>query len=91
MESKQQTGVIYDEEMAEHKCLWDLNYNEKPERFIKILERYVKCTAIFCSQFWNGWHSCHIFFLAIMLDVVNYIFWKDVYKLVRGNPQNQNC
>ncbi len=41
------TGVIYDERMAEHKCLWDEKYNEKPERFTKILERFAKNESIF--------------------------------------------
>ena len=35
------TGFVYDERMVEHKCLWDLKYNEKPERFTCILERYI--------------------------------------------------
>lgn len=34
------TGIVYDDRMAEHKCLWDLNYNEKPERFTSVLKRY---------------------------------------------------
>ena len=33
------TGVVYDERMADHKCLWDLKYNEKPERFTSVLNR----------------------------------------------------
>jgi len=33
------TGVIYDERMAEPKCLWDDNYNERPERYTHILKR----------------------------------------------------
>ncbi|XP_055910185.1 histone deacetylase 6 isoform X1 [Eupeodes corollae] len=33
------TGVIYDESMSEHRCLWDGNYPERPERFTRILER----------------------------------------------------
>ena len=40
MESSRKTGITYDESMAEHKCLWDDNYNEKPERFIRILQRW---------------------------------------------------
>lgn len=46
------TGVIYDERMAEHKCLWDEKYNEKPERFTKILERFAKNESI-CHNFEN--------------------------------------
>ena len=34
------TGVIYDERMAEPKCLWDDNYNERPERYTHILKRW---------------------------------------------------
>ncbi|XP_057378320.1 histone deacetylase 6-like [Daphnia carinata] len=36
---KMTTGITYDNRMVEHKCLWDLNYNEKPERFTSILRR----------------------------------------------------
>uniref|UniRef100_A0A0P6E2S0 Putative Histone deacetylase n=1 Tax=Daphnia magna TaxID=35525 RepID=A0A0P6E2S0_9CRUS len=34
-----QTGIIYDERMVEHQCLWDPNYPECPERFTRVLER----------------------------------------------------
>lgn len=33
------TGVVYDESMAEAKCLWDDEYNERPERYTHILKR----------------------------------------------------
>ena len=33
------TGVVYDERMADHECLWDSTYNERPERFKSILHR----------------------------------------------------
>ncbi|KAK8746020.1 hypothetical protein OTU49_017225, partial [Cherax quadricarinatus] len=33
------TGVVYDERMAEHRCLWDENYPERPERLLHTLER----------------------------------------------------
>lgn len=33
------TGIVYDRSMADHRCLWDDNYPECPERFIKTLER----------------------------------------------------
>ena len=39
--STQYSGFVYDERMTEHKCLWDLKYNEKPERLTRIFERYV--------------------------------------------------
>jgi hypothetical protein len=26
--------------MTEHKCIWDPNYPECPERFTRVLERY---------------------------------------------------
>lgn len=35
------TGIVYDNRMAEHRCLWDPNYPECPERFTRVLERYV--------------------------------------------------
>ncbi|XP_069991653.1 uncharacterized protein HDAC6 isoform X4 [Penaeus vannamei] len=33
------TGLVYDERMAEHRCLWDANYPECPERLTHTLER----------------------------------------------------
>lgn len=35
-----ETGLVFDKRMAEHRCLWDPNYPERPERFTQILERY---------------------------------------------------
>jgi histone deacetylase 6 len=37
---RKQTGIIYDRCMTEHKCIWDPNYPECPERFTRVLERY---------------------------------------------------
>lgn len=37
---RKQTGIVYDRRMTEHKCIWDLNYPECPERFTRVLERY---------------------------------------------------
>ncbi|XP_067641178.1 histone deacetylase 6 isoform X2 [Eurosta solidaginis] len=33
------TGIVYDETMSQHRCLWDENHPERPERFIRVLER----------------------------------------------------
>ncbi|KAL7298532.1 hypothetical protein TKK_0008310 [Trichogramma kaykai] len=33
------TGVIYEPSMVEHKCLWDPNYPECPERLSRVLDR----------------------------------------------------
>lgn len=33
------TGLIYDRRMAEHRCLWDGNYPECPERFTEVMRR----------------------------------------------------
>lgn len=33
------TGLVYDERMAEHRCLWDEEFPECPERFTRVLER----------------------------------------------------
>lgn len=35
------TGLVYDKRMVEHKCLWDENYQECPERFTSVLQRSV--------------------------------------------------
>jgi hypothetical protein len=37
---RKQTGIVYDRDMTEHKCIWDPNYPECPERFTRVLERY---------------------------------------------------
>jgi histone deacetylase 6 len=34
-----QTGVIYDNSMTQHTCLWDPNYPECPERLISVINR----------------------------------------------------
>lgn len=34
-----ETGLVYDNRMAEHRCLWDANYPECPERFTRVMER----------------------------------------------------
>ncbi|KAI4493221.1 hypothetical protein M0802_009509 [Mischocyttarus mexicanus] len=36
---RKETGIIYDRSMVDHKCLWDDNYPECPERLTRILER----------------------------------------------------
>lgn len=33
------TGLVYDDRMAEHRCLWDPEFPECPERFTRVLER----------------------------------------------------
>ncbi|XP_023297064.2 histone deacetylase 6 isoform X1 [Lucilia cuprina] len=33
------TGLIYDESMSQHRCLWDSEHPECPERFIRVLDR----------------------------------------------------
>ncbi|XP_064478876.1 histone deacetylase 6-like [Ornithodoros turicata] len=37
------TGLVYDERMAQHHCLWDPEYPECPERLTKSWERCVAC------------------------------------------------
>lgn len=34
-----ETGIIYDESMAQHCCLWDSSYPECPERFTWVINR----------------------------------------------------
>lgn len=36
---RKDTGIVYDRSMAEHRCLWDDNYPECPERFTRVLQR----------------------------------------------------
>jgi histone deacetylase 6 len=33
------TGIIYDESMAQHLCLWDGNYPENPSRYTSVINR----------------------------------------------------
>lgn len=35
-----ETGIIYDDRMAEHRCLWDPKFPECPERFTRVVERF---------------------------------------------------
>lgn len=36
------TGLIYDESMVSHCCLWDSEHPERPERLSRVLDRSVK-------------------------------------------------
>ncbi|XP_035910446.1 histone deacetylase 6 isoform X1 [Anopheles stephensi] len=33
------TGILYDDRFALHRCLWDSNYPECPERYLRVMER----------------------------------------------------
>lgn len=35
-----ETGIIYDDRMGDHRCLWDAKFPECPERFTRVVERY---------------------------------------------------
>lgn len=35
-----ETGIIYDDRMADHRCLWDSKFPECPERYTRVIERY---------------------------------------------------
>lgn len=37
---RKQTGLIFDDSMLLHKCQWDPNYPECPERYLSIIQRY---------------------------------------------------
>uniref|UniRef100_A0A182K760 Protein deacetylase HDAC6 n=1 Tax=Anopheles christyi TaxID=43041 RepID=A0A182K760_9DIPT len=34
------TGILYDDRFALHRCLWDTNYPECPERYLRVMERF---------------------------------------------------
>ncbi|CAL1678585.1 unnamed protein product [Lasius platythorax] len=36
---RKETGLVFDQSMAEHECLWDSNYPECPARFTRVLQR----------------------------------------------------
>ena len=33
------TGIIYDDQFANHLCAWDINYPENPQRYESIIKR----------------------------------------------------
>lgn len=35
------TGIVYDDLMVTHYCLWDSSYPECPERYSSVMNRYV--------------------------------------------------
>lgn len=41
-----ETGLVFDNRMAEHKCLWDSEFPERPERFTRVMERYAYISKI---------------------------------------------
>ncbi|XP_015795163.1 histone deacetylase 6 isoform X2 [Tetranychus urticae] len=41
-----QTGLIFDASMVDHKCLWDENFPERPDRFIRILEKMQQLSLV---------------------------------------------
>jgi hypothetical protein len=34
------TGLVFNEEMAEHRCHWDESYEENPKRFTQTFKRF---------------------------------------------------
>lgn len=36
---RSETGIIYDDSMDQHKCFWDEEHQERPERFTEIIKR----------------------------------------------------
>ncbi|CAG2118287.1 unnamed protein product [Medioppia subpectinata] len=44
--SNLRTGLVYSEEMSEHRCLWDDNYEENPKRFTQTLKRFKELELI---------------------------------------------
>lgn len=36
---QKETGLVFDQSMTEHECLWDPNYPECPARLTRVLER----------------------------------------------------
>lgn len=45
-----QTGIVYDNRMAEHRCLWDQGYPECPERFTRVIQRYFNLLVSISKQ-----------------------------------------
>lgn len=36
---RKETGLVFDQSMTEHQCLWDSNYPECPARLTRVLQR----------------------------------------------------
>ncbi|XP_054723790.1 histone deacetylase 6-like [Uloborus diversus] len=51
IDSSRKTGLVYDDRMIEHSCLWDPAHIERPERYMLSLQR--------CKEY-NLIENCHI-------------------------------
>uniref|UniRef100_A0A182QX80 UBP-type domain-containing protein n=1 Tax=Anopheles farauti TaxID=69004 RepID=A0A182QX80_9DIPT len=45
------TGILYDDRFALHRCLWDANYPECPERYQRVMERFAMVQLVERCQF----------------------------------------
>uniref|UniRef100_A0A182R9J4 Protein deacetylase HDAC6 n=1 Tax=Anopheles funestus TaxID=62324 RepID=A0A182R9J4_ANOFN len=45
------TGILYDDRFALHRCLWDSNYPECPERYLRVMERFAMVQLVERCQF----------------------------------------
>lgn len=39
--ARKMTGIVYDDSMVLHKCEWDDNYPENPDRYTCVMNRYL--------------------------------------------------
>lgn len=56
------TGIIYDDSMTQHVCLWDSTYPECPERYSRVLQRYSQISQNYFRTFWQMRRNCCIYF-----------------------------
>lgn len=63
---KNGTGLVYDEKMTEHLCLWDPNYPECPERFTRVIDRLTDCLIMFVGVLTND--NCQSQVQGIQID-----------------------
>lgn len=45
------TGILYDDRFALHRCLWDTNYPECPERYERVMDRFAMVRLVERCQF----------------------------------------
>ncbi|CAH2050846.1 unnamed protein product, partial [Iphiclides podalirius] len=82
MKVKGPTGFVTEPRMAEHRCLWDDNYPECPERLISVLDRCRELKLIEqCKQFEPR---------AATKEELLVLHSPSVYEMLEGTHQNQN-
>lgn len=84
------TGIVYDERMIEHRCLWDSNYPERPERFTEVLKRYHQ--QIYSIFFPIAFNTNYIFYkLSFYKDAETMGWFNAAYRFLHGMQLPKSC